>query len=573
MIEQAQCTFRAEVRPRWSDIEEDLWTCPHFSQEDSDKCIFHQPVSEKENKEIISVLLDLINNDKKFSDYYDNGKRQKQFIKAEFDELDLSYTKLSPKDNYEIDFRGSEIETLNLSNAQIENTITFEDAAISGACRIWPGHFKGEVSFARVRFHGQVALIGSTFEDELWFTDAEFYDDSQLAMLHASSSRVAWFGRTFFHSNARFEGSEFELATFAGAKFEQSVTFDNCSFSNGRFSGASFYDDVSFENVQCEGALLFTEPGPREPVHSFIEDYRDPDDPSGVIFESGVSFCDSVINESIKISSSECRDECSLDNVVAEEGIQIDATKFFDDFSMLSASVGDVTFLNNECSREISFESTEFQSLEIFSIEKQQENKRMVDLSKTNINSGTLDCSGYLFNLSEANIGDIRLSPESTDDLLSHYQFLKISFDNFGFPSYKRELSKSDWDIASVYKCETNQKSPRVLEETFLKAKNDAYRVGDIQSGSEFHYRELFYRGRRHIFDKRGISGYTRWLLNRLYLLVCGYGEKPYRVIIAFSLSVLSVWVGTDSPLSLIILVLPFFSALFVFTLTRTLGG
>ncbi|MGQ5515183.1 pentapeptide repeat-containing protein [Halococcus saccharolyticus] len=575
MGKNKQCTFNTEVRERWGDIEDETWRCPHPSHQQNELCIFHLPPKNKSEQLVAERLVKLVNSDTNSADYYQNNRRKKQFIESKFGTLDLTYTTLSPQDNYPIDFRGSEFGSIDMSNSSVMNEMNFCDTVVNGQTMIWPGDFKGETIFARATFHGQVALVGSTFEDELWFTDATFYGNNNLLSgLNASNARVAWFGRTSFFGPIEFENSDFSTITFGGAQFREPVSFDQCSFDSASFNGAYFYDDVSFDEIESNNGLDFTEPLENEPVNSFMETYREDDDPPGTIFEHVCTLENAYIGGELNISSADFRKGASFDGLEIEGAVSIEDANISSEFSIDSASIeGEAELGGNQYPQQASMKCSDIHHLSIQAVGENQEYVTEFDLSQSAVSAGTLNCSNLVFDLEKSTVGDVKLEPHGTEDLLSHYRFLKTSFEGFDFAAYKRKLSEANWDIVSVSSFSEQQIPHSEYEETFLKAKNAAYQAGDIESGSEFHYREIYHRGSVYWENKEGISDLFNFISNRLYLLTCGYGERPYRVLILFALVVGTVLSISEIPLSSIVYVLPFFSALFVFTLTRTLGG
>ncbi|MFB6152108.1 MAG: pentapeptide repeat-containing protein [Haloarculaceae archaeon] len=196
--------------------------------------------------------------------------------------------------------------------------------------------------------------------------------------------------------------------------------------------------------------------------------------------------------------------------------------------------------------------------------------------------------------------------------LFEHFRFLDTTFDGFDFGPYKDDLSKAGWrvhttpeeydlsgglsddfvaslaaadpdgldldDVASqvgvdrervaellayddpdAIRGETwlaefdatagsGRLTPGALENTYLRAKNGADRVGDRKAAAEFFIREM--HNRRHknwrlaregdgLRERAAAAG--KWFGNRLLHWTCGYGERLWRVVYV-SVATIFVW-------------------------------
>lgn len=70
----------------------------------------------------------------------------------------------------------------------------------------------------------------------------------------------------------------------------------------------------------------------------------------------------------------------------------------------------------------------------------------------------------------------------------------------------------------------------RKAEDTYRNIKNTLHQNGAYDKESEYHYKER--RARTKHLKKTG--KYGKWFLHTLFRLLCGYGEKPLRVIACF---------------------------------------
>ena len=63
--------------------EENVWSCPHFKSEGHEFCIFHKPIEQKENSNLIEELLDIIRESS-------TGSTKSEFLGAKFGDVNIS---------------------------------------------------------------------------------------------------------------------------------------------------------------------------------------------------------------------------------------------------------------------------------------------------------------------------------------------------------------------------------------------------------------------------------------------------------------------------------------------------
>lgn len=140
--------------------------------------------------------------------------------------------------------------------------------------------FKRGVDLSRSVFRGRVALSGSTFEEEVYFVQAQFAQTLECretkfgphTRFHRSTfggavdctgalfDGVAELLEVTFEQPVSFEGSRFGSGTgFSGSRFMQRARFDDAVFSRDTFFGFSVFEaGVSFAGAQFLGSADFS---------------------------------------------------------------------------------------------------------------------------------------------------------------------------------------------------------------------------------------------------------------------------------------------------------------------------
>lgn len=210
-------------------LEEGSWSCPHEVLDhpelpDADLCVFHMdPENVPDDVDEAEEFLRVVNEESAEADG-ERARRLKEFVGAEFGELEMEGIVLDARDGYPIVcanavftgnvvLRSSTIEQAFLApQTRFESSVSFNNADFAGEEGLGAGvsfrgaTFRGEggVGFRDVIFGnaGHVWFRGTVFRNEgfVSFADAEFRNEGD-----------AVFGRAEFRNtgDVRFEDSEF----------------------------------------------------------------------------------------------------------------------------------------------------------------------------------------------------------------------------------------------------------------------------------------------------------------------------------------------------------------------------
>lgn len=220
--------------------DDGVWSCPHEAEEGQELCIFHLPVDEKGDEEVVEAFLHSIENTAS------NTQRQKsQFLAAKFGEFKLGEPEV---EECQPDFSGAGTEVgISMLYATVTGELRWSELPFSISCLCCAGvKFLNSVSLFEVDFRKRVDFSGVDFGEWVSFSGIEF-------------GRQVDFSEAKFEGRASFSQVEFGgLADFSGAKFEERADFGSVNFGrDARFSGVEFRGQTSFLIVNFTGQADF----------------------------------------------------------------------------------------------------------------------------------------------------------------------------------------------------------------------------------------------------------------------------------------------------------------------------
>jgi len=208
----------------------DHWSCPHEATH-GEYCIFHAPVAEKDDEVVVKELLARVEN----ANASERDRSQKQFLGAQFGDLNLMFATIDADDNYPLDLRFAEVDgDLQCSHAVFVEPINLRNLRVTG-----------DATFVDVRFYSDVWFEGTTIEGDFNIFDIQFDDDGHFAEITVE-------GDTCFDDVLCLESMDLDGATFGG-----SVTADGAEFGDElEMCGTTFEGEVSFEDATFEDEVV-----------------------------------------------------------------------------------------------------------------------------------------------------------------------------------------------------------------------------------------------------------------------------------------------------------------------------
>lgn len=251
--------------------EDGVWPCPHESEKDSDLCIFHSPLGEKDNAAVIDAFTDAVEL-AIHEDASDEEQRKSQFLSALFPSLNLI--------GQQIDFE-SERAHIDLSYSTVDGDLIWDHSNVDILCNLRNITINGEAKFTRVEFEGGATFRGSEFNKDVDFVQADFATSTdfsnttfggEASFAGAQFRDGAFFNNSTFSKYADFRAVEFhDAGSFHGVEFQQDVDFNLGEFEyrgffvKARFQGESSFVDVKFgEYTNFQQAEFYDPPNFRE---------------------------------------------------------------------------------------------------------------------------------------------------------------------------------------------------------------------------------------------------------------------------------------------------------------------
>lgn len=256
------CDYRLETDPRLDDPSE-TWTCHRSCHEESDYCLFHLPLDEKEKRDIGDVTIR-----KRLEEEVKNrGKEDKEFIGARFRSLDLGHFVVKASDNYPIDLSYAVIDgDLRLSHSDIVQPMILDTTEINGAIWAERATFRNYVqlrdidldrfvSFENATFEGPVTIHGVSFRGT---NDHDAYPLFVARFKGLSASEALSFQNTTFAGRLDFRESRLDTVNIHNTTFDIGF-FGRSTIESLTITAPRTMDDhgyLSFVGATLENGVL-----------------------------------------------------------------------------------------------------------------------------------------------------------------------------------------------------------------------------------------------------------------------------------------------------------------------------
>lgn len=201
-------------------LTDHTWECPHEPADESDFCLFHMPVAEKDEQLVKEALMEAVTSD---------GNRVKELIGARFGDIDLSHEILGAADNHPIDIRyGHVAGDLTGENISIQQPLEADRLTVTGTADFRTATFEMQTTFDAASL-GVAMFNDAIFERKVSFDDAHF-------------TAEASFDRVRFEAATSFERAVFsDTVDMRQVSAEKILDMDGARFSSGvdllQFSG------------------------------------------------------------------------------------------------------------------------------------------------------------------------------------------------------------------------------------------------------------------------------------------------------------------------------------------------
>lgn len=287
------------------------------------------------------------------------------------------------------------------------------------------------------------------------------------------------FEEAIFSSSANFSNCTFsKRVNFAGTTFFDRANFLNTTFSEGAyFAGATFFGGGNFVGSTFSGGAYFA--GATFFGGAFF---------SGTTFAGGAHFARVSFSGGAYFSGTTFFNRAGFARAAFSEEAEFMGAVFS----------GDAHFLNATFHKWARFEEAEFSDVTDF------------------VRAQFLGDTSFWKTKFEKSV-DFQMAV-----FAKNASFLDTQFqDEINFEGSKFEQNTGEDAMASA-----------LLERSYRNVKNALFQRGDYTAAGEFYYREMEARRSQAKRVNKVLMGMYKWL--------CGYGEKPYRMIL-ISLAVILV--------------------------------
>lgn len=368
-------------------------------------------------------------------------------------------------------------------------------------------NIKQKITFIGAKFYGTTYLRDITFE-KADFSDAKF---EGINFLNAKFKEANFMHVKFVliscqkteFKEANFIGANIELANFSETKFEK-VDFSEAIFDSVSFSKVDF-EEAHFMGVKCD-SVRFSKAKFRE------------------VFFTGATFR--------WVDFSETNFE-----VADFTGANFQEAYFtkarFGEVYFVEANFGEADFTRAKF-QKATFTGAQFRKMVNFS---EADIKIELNFEKAILNRALFD---------KTNLTKIRFYSAFIETAI----ISRAIFGNKCFIEEKEAISMEEklkesfscWKMFLLRKDKEKIKKFRLVAEKFREAE-DVYRnvklslqnEGDYETAGEFYYKEMLMRRKRAFYEGR----FLYWILSNIYSKLCGYGEKPLRVILSAFITIL----------------------------------
>lgn len=468
-------------------------------------------------------------------------------------------------------FEGFILKDVNLKNeniTEINTEVDFKNAIFYGNTIFDNVKFDGKTIFNGCKFRGLASFNNSKFLDKSDFEKVEFLND--LNFIRAELSKEVKFENAIFKGRTQFNHSH----------FRDSIYFGDCIFSK----------DTFFVETTFSGGASFSESEFLKSV-SFFE----------VIFEKMVTFREVKFNGYTFINNCNFRGEGIFYDTSFSHWTIFNSSQFYNKVFFLKCNFSDVVDFTSTIFHEDAIFSSVFKALAEFSLSSFYRKGdfrfshlnivNFINSDLTNVNFDNINLSNCKF--SGAMIDRARISNAKWDSdwrkkwrkivlreemeticgkyICTHcgtvdvaegikcrgcYRAFVNNAKSFDCPlcghknNAKTETCKncSTKFTKKIENRDFQNKTQNYqnIENVYRNIKLSLQNEGNYDDAGEFYFNEMLMK-RKGLFHKskeekkiiKKINYFFSWLLSHFYSKLCGYGEKPLRVVASWIVIIL----------------------------------
>ena len=401
-------------------------------------------------------------------------------------------------------------DTTDFKNVTFKGYTDFKDAEFGGYADFSNTKFKGTADFRNAKFKGEATFFSAVISGYAIFIDVIF------------SKEVNFTNVTFnekFEGHAYFFNAEFEgKAYFNDVTFERNAYFNDVTFEGKTyFRRATFKGDANFDNAELIGKILFI------PIKSETIIFKKTYFSDNVRIKADLSKC-SFANSNIErvdmTDSSWIRDDMfRWEDIPGNDNVRL--IEFLkQNFGVDWVKTENIKKIDNGMTIKVSTQKNNF-TLKL--------NNEQTEVNVT-IDDGRTNKFGVKIENSKLNIC-YKPKPKNFYSVLIEWLKKTVLKPETPMKIWEERHGnlKSNWkELEGIY---------RRLEQSYQK-------FGDNSTAGIFYYRK------KECIRKQS-RGLKAFIWNNSIWILCGYGEKPHRLILAsgliiFSASVLFFYHGIE---------------------------
>lgn len=515
---EKQCSYELDPEFFEADLqftvdesnEEGNWSCPHACQDESEYCILHQPVDEKDSELLQEYVLTHLKNLKRDSNDPESDvfraligiraeqlKFSSQILGAIGETIDMRGAQLGElilkrsivnsglnvrgckidgvarfdESTFDagVELVGAKIGTLSAEGAQFKDRLLVEGVDLTSDLMFEQTTVEGIINGNEITIDGETVLRNADFHDISTFSNSAFAG-SVLAR-NATFRRRVDFSSSLFENDVNFKDATFEaelllsqallngIAEFSDAIFEKQFTLNEVTFRNDvKFDTATFHRGVSMQAIAFQNNISFVE-----------STFEGPALFSGTHFEDNVNYSSATFKKQADFKNVVFRNKAVFDGVTFDDRVLFIGSKFGSVASFRDAKIEAVAdFSNAQFRGEINFEDATVRGEFDFSLAGDEEqHHQVINLQGVTIENGTLPLpqqGNVVYDLEEATLGDAVIATGEIQRPLDHYRLVNVTYDGFDFSrgNHREAFEASDWNIHRTVTEDTNYDRQRV---------------------------------------------------------------------------------------------------------------
>ncbi len=511
-------------------IEDGTWHCPHDAIDGFERCPFHLPPDTHADSDMdVSRRLVAAVEEANSHANPDKQTRYCQFIGATIPELNLEQTVLGGGGRSTIDFRHAEFGVTACEKAEFGQPIRFDGAVFDPGHDppYAPGREVLDPKLSKIPF--PIDFTHATFRDVASFRSVTFHQPALFR--EATFENNADFKRVRFYDHVSFLNTEFkDIAMFNDGRFDRDARFQSChcvdlvdfkrTYIGGRFS---------LDRMNCDGDVELDDADLNDPPTSAAE---------------------STVPETF-------RGCITADKAVITGRLSFNRITFGTQIRIRDATISELRLRSPGTGGTTAY----------------------TDLCRSTVRRGVLDqppedtreTEAVIYDCYRTTLGDLKFYGPDSQKVANRIRFLRTKYDGYDFTDTDvLDLKRIDYQIhhltddrssipcycddgsehsgrylIDAVVCPTHERAetPKALQSTYAYAKTGANAAGDNASAGSFFYLERA-ANRRDQFEtatttestpgvRTRLNALSKWARSSLLAATAGYGEHPYRVVVA----------------------------------------